>query len=912
MDEFNIYGWSAIHEASYKGYVNSVIRFINYSREAHKNLLELKTIDELKATPLLVAALGGSLECIELLIESGSDINETIDYKQSKHGLIEIAIIRNDTNVLNYLFGKINNFGRIVRKLMISPENDDEIRASVGRCLETLTKPNLIIGDEIKIRNEIINHEDFGKCLALYTKFSLTNNEATLSAILILINVLDIDKIRDDFIKNNGIDLLITCLNIQRTKFTVEIEKMNDSELTEKVEKESSLAAIALGQVFAELTKYNDCLKYLNDHEHSGKIVHFFRLLFDIESQRNLYNKSNNEESVDEFKIDDFIGCYLITIGNLVYENEVNKNTFYDCSLYEILLNLWFNSNKLDTKQEKTKIIKLALVDCIGKLFYKNTVLKKQYIINKHEATHLFIVNVYENIDPNKSVLKEQRYASMTFLSRIAFNDLNIIRALVNFNDTFNAKLLLLIKDFIKRSPTKLKESAMSTLWILCGSEKYYESHDEKWIVYKVIGTRNLVDSLNDTDTITLVCLEALRAIAAGPFFRDHKTNSLINGCDDVGREHAVPALMHLMKTKNELIILNLLKTISSCCIVNGFSNHKKNQIGFMKLGILPRLIDYCNRKSLNERKLKYHAFYCLSCLCLNNSSNMNLVLKYFSNDTCSLIKTLLIMIMGSDTYTDENGKELRIRSGNFDEIKNRIIAGQCLCLFSYRNEEFQKNLISNFNRIPLKIFKDLIDTLNAEEKISNDPIGYAKAKCLLVTEIALLHKLIDLSKEKEDPRAFVINTLMELLKFSRIPFIRALAIDCFSRIIKYDKILVETLASVGLIEQLCYSIVNIRSSKLEICNAALALALLSDVSPEVRRRIIRYARSNRKVMDEMKYYNNKLNADLNLQWDHYENLMGMLKKEQPFKQRPSRKSIQLPKLTIKQNLSVKIPKLKI
>lgn len=62
MEDYNIYGWSAMHEACYKGYSNAVIRFLDYAKETGKNLIEQKTIDDFKTTPLLIASLGGSME----------------------------------------------------------------------------------------------------------------------------------------------------------------------------------------------------------------------------------------------------------------------------------------------------------------------------------------------------------------------------------------------------------------------------------------------------------------------------------------------------------------------------------------------------------------------------------------------------------------------------------------------------------------------------------------------------------------------------------------------------------------------------------------------------------------------------------------------------------------------------------
>ena len=111
MDDFNSRGWSNIHEAAYKGYTIAVKKFLNYTKDTGKLfLIDLKTIDELKATPILIAALGGSLDCMKVLVDAGSVITETIKYKQKyDHGLVEIAVIRQDINVLLYLYEKFKD-----------------------------------------------------------------------------------------------------------------------------------------------------------------------------------------------------------------------------------------------------------------------------------------------------------------------------------------------------------------------------------------------------------------------------------------------------------------------------------------------------------------------------------------------------------------------------------------------------------------------------------------------------------------------------------------------------------------------------------------------------------------------------------------------------------------------------------
>jgi hypothetical protein len=47
-----------LKKACYKGYINAVNKILDYSKSTGKNLIEMKTNDDFKTTPFLIAALG--------------------------------------------------------------------------------------------------------------------------------------------------------------------------------------------------------------------------------------------------------------------------------------------------------------------------------------------------------------------------------------------------------------------------------------------------------------------------------------------------------------------------------------------------------------------------------------------------------------------------------------------------------------------------------------------------------------------------------------------------------------------------------------------------------------------------------------------------------------------------------------
>ena len=104
--------------------------------------MEQRTIDEYKATPLLIAALGGHLGLIEFLLKNGADISAKLEYKRLKHGIAEIAIIREDMRLLCFLYERILNLdlAKRIKDLMTVEKLDQESKASIGRTIQKFSE----------------------------------------------------------------------------------------------------------------------------------------------------------------------------------------------------------------------------------------------------------------------------------------------------------------------------------------------------------------------------------------------------------------------------------------------------------------------------------------------------------------------------------------------------------------------------------------------------------------------------------------------------------------------------------------------------------------------------------------------------------------------------------------------------
>ena len=99
----------------------------------------------------------------------------------------------------------------------------------------------------------------------------------------------------------------------------------------------------------------------------------------------------------------------------------------------------------------------------------------------------------------------------------------------------------------------------MRTIWMLTGGDNIYHSLNHKMLIYKAIGTQYFVDSICDSDYLSLIALKALYVIASGPPVREkpdrHQERRLIKGTEEMSRAHAIPAVIRLLKTRDEIIL---------------------------------------------------------------------------------------------------------------------------------------------------------------------------------------------------------------------------------------------------------------------------------------------------------------------------------------------------------------------
>ena len=65
MHNFDSNGWDNIHSVAFKGFISSLEKLI----EKYPEKLELATTDELRSTPLLLAAMSGNLNTVQVRLK---------------------------------------------------------------------------------------------------------------------------------------------------------------------------------------------------------------------------------------------------------------------------------------------------------------------------------------------------------------------------------------------------------------------------------------------------------------------------------------------------------------------------------------------------------------------------------------------------------------------------------------------------------------------------------------------------------------------------------------------------------------------------------------------------------------------------------------------------------------------------
>jgi hypothetical protein len=160
-----------------------------------------------------------------MLLNNGADINAQLTFRGIvQHGLVEVAAIRQDFDLLAFLYDKFPDLSKRLRNLMISPKLDEESRVAVGRTIEILSQEYPIIKSTLNekknslksltiqqiIAHNTINNSEFASSLVDFFELGSEADEATVSTVMILLNVMPIDaEFRARFLRSKGMSNIL-------------------------------------------------------------------------------------------------------------------------------------------------------------------------------------------------------------------------------------------------------------------------------------------------------------------------------------------------------------------------------------------------------------------------------------------------------------------------------------------------------------------------------------------------------------------------------------------------------------------------------------------------------------------------------------------------------------------------------
>ncbi|XP_033113077.1 ankyrin and armadillo repeat-containing protein-like [Anneissia japonica] len=202
MNDVDDNGWSHIHHAAMHGFIKSIERFV----AASEDQLEFPTNCSRQLTPLLVSVDSGKLETVQCLVQLGSDLRYS---NQHNTGIVELACMKGYVDILEY-FIALNHkdlpvWTRLM-KFLLSDNDSDAIAAT--NVLTKLTKSDGLQKNEHS--ESIISHNGIPTLVKVIK--SMINDKAKVGAYQVLLNLLSMQVVKDQFVTAGGIPISLDIL----------------------------------------------------------------------------------------------------------------------------------------------------------------------------------------------------------------------------------------------------------------------------------------------------------------------------------------------------------------------------------------------------------------------------------------------------------------------------------------------------------------------------------------------------------------------------------------------------------------------------------------------------------------------------------------------------------------------------
>jgi len=203
MGDFDEQGWAHIHHAANRGYPKSLERFVNADPEQ----LEMKTNDDVGSTPFLIAVSSRVLDSITCLVNLGAKVNAINNHN---HGAVEICALNEYIELLEYFINMNSDLLPVWKNLLrfLASESEEEAKAA-GKCLEILTVP--LPGPHVNPHWDALYKNGCVPVIIRVAKSSL-EDDAKVPAFKTLVNMLQMQEVREQIVSSGGIPAFIKLL----------------------------------------------------------------------------------------------------------------------------------------------------------------------------------------------------------------------------------------------------------------------------------------------------------------------------------------------------------------------------------------------------------------------------------------------------------------------------------------------------------------------------------------------------------------------------------------------------------------------------------------------------------------------------------------------------------------------------
>ena len=160
------------------------------------------------------------------------------------------------------------------------------------------------------------------------------------------------------------------------------------------------------------------------------------------------------------------------------------------------------------------KNLKLAVIECMGKVLSMNTPLKEKYVytydftsstmsftndnpqtdMDWPKVTNVFIKTLIGYLDTMTIPDRDIQLEVLRFIALLCDSDPEMQNRFVTPQNVYTSTLINNFRNLLRKSsPLNIRTSAMFSLWTLSGDKDFRGSHDRKTVIYRAIGAQKVV-----------------------------------------------------------------------------------------------------------------------------------------------------------------------------------------------------------------------------------------------------------------------------------------------------------------------------------------------------------------------------------------------------------------------------------